>query len=150
MTERPAPDDSLPDRLFWSRHANPWSVRTLVLAYPTLVLAIYRRDRRLLAGTLAFVVANPLVFRPPESDDAWATRVVLGERTWVERGLRPSVDLLFVACSAPVYVLTLRAAVRRRPVRTAIGTVLSIVLMLVFFERMTRLYDRTKGAGTMA
>lgn len=75
---------------------------------------------------------------------------MLGERTWVERGLRPSVGLLFVACSAPVYVLTLRAAVRRRPVRTAIGTVLSIVLMLVFFERMTRLYDRTRGAGTVA
>ena len=131
----------LADRLFWSRHANPASVWSLVLAYPTLVLAIYRRDRPLLAGTLLFVLANPLLFSPPDDDDAWATRVVLGERVWLEEGVWPSRDLVFVALAAPVYLFTLRSAVGRRPTRTAVGTLLSIAVMLAFFERMARRYE---------
>lgn len=138
-------DRTLTDRFFWSRHANPRSVWSLVVAYPTLVLAIYRRDRPLLVGTLLFVAANPLLFSPPEDDDAWATRVVLGERVWLEEGVVGSRDLLFVAFAAPVYLLTLRSAVGRRPVRTAVGTVVSMVLMLLFFDRMARRYEARAG-----
>ncbi|MFC4436531.1 MULTISPECIES: DUF6653 family protein [Natrialbaceae] len=132
---------SLSERYFWSRHANPGSVWTFVLAYPTLVLAIYRRDRRLLLGTLGFVAVNPLLFAPPADDEAWATRVVLGERAWLEQGSFFSANALFVAASAPVYLYTLRAAVQRRPLGTAGGTVLSLLLMLLFFRRMARLYE---------
>jgi hypothetical protein len=141
MGARLVPRDRLVDRLFWSRHANPWSVWTLVVAYPTLVLALYRRNRPLLAGTLVFVVVNPLVFAPPETDDAWATRVVLGERVWLERKSLFSADALFATASAPVYLFTLRAAVERRPIRTAVGTVASMALMLLFFDRMARRYE---------
>ena len=48
-------------------------------AYPALILGIYWRHRPLLAGTLLFVAINQLVFEPPDNDEAWATRVVLGE-----------------------------------------------------------------------
>lgn len=133
------------DRLFWSRHANPRSVWSLVLAYPVLVLSIYRRDRPLLAGTLLFAAANPLLFSPPEDDRAWATRVVLGEREWMDEGLWLSWDLLFVLLAAPVHLFTLGSAVRRRPIRTAVGTVVSLVLMLVFFDRMARRYETSAG-----
>lgn len=142
MTVSNGPADT-PGRQFWSRHANPWSVWTLVIAYPVLILAIYRRDRLLVAGTLAFVVANPFVFSPPLDDAAWATRVVLGERVWLERGLVRSWETLVAAVCAPVYLYTIRAAVERRPVRTTIGTTMSLVLILVFFRRMARLYEET-------
>jgi hypothetical protein len=130
-------------RFLWGRHANPRSVWSLFLVFPLLVLGVYRRDRPLLAGTLLFVLVHPLAVSEPDDDDAWATRVVRGERAWLDRGLFASTaDLLFVVLCAPVILFTLRSAVRREPVRTAVGTPLSMVLMLVFFGRMARLYDR--------
>lgn len=149
MTAR-TPGDGLGDGSLWSRHANPWSVWTLVVAYPTLILAIYRRDGPLLAGVLLFVAANPLLASPPETDDAWATRVVLGERVWLERGLLSSPETLFTALCAPVPLYTIRAAVERRPVRTAVGTVASLVLFLVFFRRMVTLYEAESRSETVA
>ncbi|MFC4548915.1 MULTISPECIES: DUF6653 family protein [Halorussus] len=133
--------DGLAARYFWSRHADPWSVWAMVVAFPTFVLAIYRRDRRLFAGTLLAVALNPLLASPPDDDDAWATKVVLGERVWLDGGRLLSRETAFVACCAPVYLYTLRAAVERRPVGTACGTVVSMVLMLAFFRRMARLYE---------
>ena len=68
--------------------------------------------------------------------------VVLGERVWLERGVLSSpADALFVLLVAPTHLFTLRSAVERRPVRTAAGTVLSLVSMLLFFGRMARLYE---------
>lgn len=131
----------LSDRLFWSGHANPWSVRTFVVAYPMLVLAIYRRQRPLLVVTLIFVVLNPILAPPPADDRAWATRVVLGERVWLEEGIFPSWDLLFALLAAPVYLFTLASAAKRRPIRTVLGTTASMVVMLLFFDRMVRKYD---------
>ena len=126
----------------WSRHANAGSVWAMVAAFPTLVVAIYRRDRPLLVGTLLAVALNPVLFSPPEDDDAWATRVVLGERVWLEREPLASPETAFVAASAPVYLFTLRAAAKRRPVRTVVGTVASMTLMLLFFRRMVRLHEK--------
>ncbi|WP_267641301.1 DUF6653 family protein [Haloarchaeobius amylolyticus] len=151
MTADADPTPRLAERLFWSGHANPWSVWTFVATYPLLVLAIYRRERRLLAAILVFVAVNPVLSPEPDDDSAWATRVVLGERVWLDEGLLSSVaDLLFVACCAPVQLYTLRAAVKRRPVRTAVGTALSLVLMFVFFGRMAQLYeDRAREMTTV-
>ncbi|WP_394349511.1 DUF6653 family protein [Natronococcus pandeyae] len=134
--------DSLVDRFFWSGHANPTSVWTYVVAYPTLILAIYRQNRPLLAGILLFVGINPLVAPPPENDDAWATRVVLGEQVWLEQGILSSKETLFTAVCAPIYLYTIRAAIERDPVRTVVGTVVSMVLMFLFFSRMVSLYEK--------
>ncbi|WP_137289980.1 DUF6653 family protein [Natronorubrum halophilum] len=141
MISQPDPEAGLANRLFWSRHANPGSVWTFVGAYLLLVASIYRRSRPLLVGTLLFVAVNPLLFSPPKTDDAWATRVVLGERVWLERGLVSSSHTRFTLACAPVYLFTLRSAANRRPLRTGVGTVASLALMLLFFDRMARLYE---------
>jgi hypothetical protein len=134
--------------VFWEPHSSPRSVWPLVAAYPVLILAIYRRSGVLLVGTLLSVAANLLLVSPPETDDAWATRVVLGERVWIERGLASSPrDLGLTAIGAVVNLYTLRAAVRRQAVRTGLGTAASVALMFLFFGRMTRLYDEDASAG---
>ena len=130
------------NEVFWEPHSSPRSVWPLVTAYPVLILAVYRRSRLLLVGTLLSVAANLLVVSPPETDDAWATRVVLGERVWLERGLASSPrELGLTAVGAVVNLYTLRAAVRRRPVRTGLGVVASMALTFLFFDRMVRLYE---------
>jgi hypothetical protein len=118
------------------------SVWTYVIVYPALILAIYRRNRPLLAGILLFVGINPLVASPPGNDDAWATRVVLGEQVWLEQGILSSKETLFTAACAPIYLYTIRAAIKRDPVRTIVGTVVSMVLMFLFFSRMVSLYEK--------
>ena len=139
---------SLVEDRFWRPHASPWSVRAFVTAYPVLVLALYRRDRRLFAGTLLAAVTSLLVVSPPEDDDAWATRVVLGERVWLERGLGSSPrDLGLMALGAVAHLHTVRAALSRHPIRTAVGTVVSMALMALFFDRMVRLYEEHADAG---
>ncbi|WP_440765419.1 DUF6653 family protein [Natronorubrum sp. DTA7] len=135
--------DSITNRLFWSGHANPGSVWTFVGAYLLLVLSLYRRNRPLLIGTLLFVAVNPLAFPSPETDDAWATRVVLGEQVWIERGLRPSSHRRFTLVCVPVFLFTLRSAAKRHPLRTGLGAIASVVVMLLFFDRMARLYETT-------
>ncbi|WP_306061703.1 DUF6653 family protein [Natronococcus wangiae] len=141
MFTRAGAGDRLVDRYFWSGHANPWSVWAFVAAYLTLVLAIYRRNRTLLTEVLPLVAINPLVAPEPADDSAWATRVVFGERIWLEQGTLRSTNTLFTAASAPVFLFMLKSAVERRSLRTGVGTVASIVLMLAFFRRMARLYE---------
>jgi hypothetical protein len=135
----------LAERYFWSRHANPASVSTMVAAFPMLVLAIYRRNRPLLVGTLLAVALNPLLLSPPDDDGAWATRVVLGERVGLERKSPLWAETAFVLACSPVYLFTLRAAANRRPIRTVAGTTASMVLMLLFFRRMVRLYEEASN-----
>lgn len=111
------------------------------VVYLGLLLAIYRRDRPLLVGTVLTVGVHPFLFPPPADDDAWETRVVRGERAWLADGLTSSpADLCLLLVGAPVNVFTLRAAVRRQPGRLAVGAALSLLLTFGFFVRMERLY----------
>lgn len=134
--------DTFVETVFWKPHASPQSVWGLIATYPLLILAVYRRSGPLLATILCSVVLNLQVASPPADDSAWATRVVLGEQVWLERGLasqRSALGITSIGAVAQLY--TLRAAVNRRPVRTVAGTVASIALMFVFFDQMVRLYD---------
>jgi hypothetical protein len=117
------------------------TVRVYPAAYVALVLALYRRDRRLLVAVLVLVAAGPLLTSRPTDDTAWGTRVVLGERVLLARGGRSPLDLLLAACFAPVPFLTARAALRGRRVRTALLTGWMLLGMLLFFGRMARVYD---------
>jgi hypothetical protein len=151
MAHRVVRADGFTKRYFWSRHANPRSVWTLIAAYPALILGIYWRHRPLLAGTLLFVAINPLVFEPPDNDEAWATRVVLGEQVWFDRGLLSSPkDVVFVAFAAPIYPYTLRVALERRPIETVLSTAVSVLSMFVFFDRMARLYGSRPNGTPLA
>ena len=130
---------------FWKRHESPSSVWWFVLMYPVFVLTIYRRSRPL-GGCLCLSLAlNLFVVSPPETEDAWATQVVRGERVWLEQGILSSTDsLLLTTLGGVVHLYTFRAALHRRPVRTAVGTVVSLILMLLFFDRMAGLYEKTR------
>jgi len=121
-SEHDAPADTdFVNRLFWRPHASPWSVWTLVLLYPLVVLAVYRRSHRLLAGACLSVLVNLGMVSPPD-DEAWATRVVRGERVWLEQGLHTSPrDLGVLGVGAAVQVFTFRSVVARRPVRRLSG-----------------------------
>lgn len=142
-------DRDLVTTAFWEPHASPRSVWPLVAAYPLLLFAVYRRDPRLLGGTLLGVVANLLLVSPPETDEAWATRVVLGERVWLDRGLdSESGTLGLLAVGGAVHLATMRAALRQDRLRTLVGGVASMLLMLVLFDRMVRLYERAESQRT--
>ena len=75
----------------WMRHANKWSVWTRFSVVSLIALAIWSRDwigvwcLILLAASIAWMFANPLLFSPPASTRNWASRAVLGERIWVDR-----------------------------------------------------------------
>jgi hypothetical protein len=142
----PAVPDSV--AAVWNRHANPWRVRLLVAAYPVLVAGLYRRNWRLLAATLAGLALSLRVVDPPATDAAWATRVVRGEAVWLREGLtsRPGT-LALTAVGGLVHLATVRAAVRRDPGRTALGTVASLLAMGLFFDRMVRIADGDADAA---
>jgi hypothetical protein len=128
-------------RAFWQRHANPWSGWTRVLAYPLLMLGVYRRDGRLLAGTTLFVLLNPVLFPAVDSDEAWMSRVVLGERLWLSEGRKTSLVNLLNVANVPVSLYAVYAAYRRRPVRTALATAGSMLLKFLFVNEMVKFYD---------
>lgn len=137
----------LVDEVFWAPHANPRSVWGFVATYPIFIVALYRRSVPLFAATLLSIVANLVGVSPPETDDAWATRVVLGEQVWLERGMFSEKGTFGItAIGAIVNLYTLRAAVNQNLGRTAAGTVASMVFMFLFFDRMVTLYD-TYGSG---
>ncbi|NHN60297.1 MULTISPECIES: DUF6653 family protein [Halorussus] len=131
---------------FWDRHENPASGWTRVPTGPLLVYALYARNWKLLAATVAFVVVNPVLFPEPdpESDEGWMTRGVRGERLWVEGADAGRANLLNVV-NAPVFLYALYSAVRRKPGRTAVFTALTMSLKLAFVNEMARLYDRETG-----
>jgi hypothetical protein len=148
----PVRSGEVPDAVagVWNRHANPWSVRLFVAAYPVLVAGLYRRNWRLLVATLTALALSFRVVEPPATDDAWATRVVRGEAVWLREGLtsRP-VTLALTVAGGLVQLATIRAAVRREPRRTALGAVTSLLAMGLFFDRMTRIADGDTDADAV-
>jgi hypothetical protein len=130
---------------FWRRHSNPKSGWSRTLTLPVLLYAIYRRDGRLFGAVVAFAVFNPVLFSPPETDDAWMTRVVLAERWWTaetNRGLfdasYPNVLNLFTSLATGYALL---AAWRRRPVEAALAGAASMGLKFWYVGALVRRYD---------
>jgi hypothetical protein len=148
----PAPPDrrdrrALRDRLeavFWERHANPWSAGTRFLTMPALLYAVYARDRRLLAATLAFTLVNPVLFPRPAGTDSWLSRVVLAEREWLAEGNGttgldyPNVLNLL---NAPATLVALWAAWRQRPVLTLLSGLAAMGLKLWWVDAIVRRTD---------
>jgi hypothetical protein len=143
----PTPRDRL-RRLFWERHANPWSAGTRFLTMPALAYAIYARDRRLLAATLCFAAVNPLLFPPPARTDSWLSRIVLAEREWLGDG-RGTVGLdypnVLNLLNVPATLGALWAAWRRRPVATVVACAAAMGLKLWWVAAIAR---RTRAGRT--
>jgi len=126
---------------FWERHASPWSAGTRILASPVLVYALYRRNRRLLAATLAFLAVNPVLFPRPDRTDNWLSRGVLAEREWIGAGYRtvgPAYPDVLNLLSAPAWLLAFYAAIRRRPVATTLFTATAMALKLYWIDVIVR------------
>ncbi|KAB1194465.1 hypothetical protein GJR96_13845 [Haloferax sp. MBLA0076] len=120
--------DSVRERLeatFWERHANPWSAGTRILVYPVFMYAIYRRDAKLFAATLAFITVNPVLFPRPKRTDNYLSRIVLAEREWLDEG-KGTMGLdypnVLNVLNIPVTFYAFAAAIRRKPVGTLLGT----------------------------
>ena len=130
---------------FWKRHENPKSGWSRVATTPVILYAIYHRRWRLLLAALVFTAVNPVLFSPPETDEAWMTRVVRAERWWTEtsgEGLfalsYPNV-LNLVNLLASLYALW--AAAKRHPRRTAVAGVAMMGLKLWYVAELVRQYD---------
>jgi hypothetical protein len=131
-------------QVFWQRHANPWSGWTRVLSYPLTILAIYRRDRRLLAGMALFSLLSPIVLPPPDGEDAWQTEAILGERLWFAQGEKVSLVNLLNVANVPVSAYAVYSAYRHRPVRTALATIGSMALKFLFVNELAKYYERER------
>ncbi|ELZ91258.1 hypothetical protein C440_13129 [Haloferax mucosum ATCC BAA-1512] len=134
----------LRDRLeatFWERHANPWSAGTRILVYPVLMYAIYTRNRRLIAATVAFMAVNPVLFPRPERTDNYLSRIVLAEREWLDDGnetMGLDYPNVLNTLNVPVTVYAFAAAIRRKPVGTVLGTLGVMVLKLWWTDAIVK------------
>jgi hypothetical protein len=140
----PTRRDRLQD-VFWERHSNPKSGWSRTLVGPLLVLALYRRDWRLLGVALLAAVVTPIVFAAPEADtDSWMTRGVRAERWWLDEG-RGTFGLgwpnVLNALNLPAFAYTLYAAYRRYPRRAVVALALSMALKFGWIEVIARRYD---------
>jgi hypothetical protein len=130
---------------FWARHSNPKSGWSRIPAGPILALALYRRDWGLLLATLVWAALNPVLFSPPENEEAWMTRAVLAERWWIREEGNGTIGATYPnvlnAGSALAAVGTLYAAWRRRPVGTGVFVVLTVGLKSWWLVELVRHYD---------
>lgn len=131
---------------FWVRHSNPKSVWTRIPIAPASAYAIYRRKWRLLVLALLWGVVNPIFFSPPEDDEAWMTRAVLAQQWWVrEEGngvLGVSKPNILSTAGVLTGIYTLYAAWHQRPLKTALGTLLTVVLNFWWLRHLVDRYDR--------
>jgi hypothetical protein len=134
---------------FWVRHSNPRSGWTRVPTGAIIVYAIYHRKWRLLGGALIWTAINPFLFSPPETDEAWMTRVVLAERWWVREQTNRTVGLGYPnicnTIAALGFVYALYAAWRQSPTGATLGVVTSLALKLWWARVLVKHYDQRTG-----
>jgi hypothetical protein len=139
--------DPMPDRA-WSRHTNPYSGATRMLAGAALLWALYRHAWKALAAVIAFLLLNPVLFPEPERTDNWLSEGVLGERAWIEDGnpmFGTGYPEVLNALNVPLYCYTLYAAYRQYPLRSLVGFVVTFALKILFVDEMGRYYrDRRR------
>lgn len=133
------------ERTFWKRHANPKSGWSRVLVIPMLLYAVYHRNWRLVATAIVFTVVNPLLFSPPEDEQAWMTRVVLAEQWWTdEQGesvLGLSYPNILNLINVPATGYAFVSAYRRNPIQAVLGGLVSISLKFWYVGVLVRRYD---------
>lgn len=130
---------------FWDRHSNPKSGWSRAGLTPVLLYAVYRRNWKLLVAAVAFTFLNPILFSPPEDEDAWMTRVVLAEEWWTEEQNEQLFGLSYPnvlnLLNVPVSLYAFVTAYRKQPVRAAICGVASMALKFWYVGELVRRYD---------
>lgn len=140
------------DDTTWLRHANPWSVWTRASVLPLVILAVWSRHWLGawswvgIVASLAWMWANPRVFRRPKTLDNWASRGVLGERVWLNRDVVPIpqhhrvVPHVLNGVTAVGAAFVVWGLVRLAVWPTLLGSVLIYCGKLWFLDRMVWLY----------
>ncbi|MEF8842722.1 MAG: DUF6653 family protein [Haloarculaceae archaeon] len=135
---------------FWKRHSNPKSGWTRVPSGAVIIYAVYRRNWRLLGAALVWTAINPLLFSPPETEDAWMTRAVLAERWWVREESNRTVGLTYPNVCNTVgalgFVYALYAAWRESPTGATLGILASVGLKLWWLRVLVNHYDQQSDA----
>jgi hypothetical protein len=72
-------------RKVFRHHSNPWSAWTRLLSVPLVFVPIWNRSWREGAIVVVWLIVNPIMFRKPRNDNAWATRAMLGEEMWITK-----------------------------------------------------------------
>ena len=146
-----ASDVSDVEEWFWKRHSNPKSVWTRIPIAPVIAYAIYRRSWRLLTLAVLWAIVNPIFFSPPEDEDPWMTRGVLAQQWWIRKEghgfLGASGPNIFSTAGVLSAIYTLYAAWQQRPLKTALGTMLTIVLNFWWLRQLVVRYDRQEQSG---
>ncbi|AJF24708.1 DUF6653 family protein [Haloarcula sp. KBTZ06] len=131
---------------FWSRHSNPKSGWSRVPTGAVIVYAVYQRRWRLLTAALLWTAINPILFAPPDTEDAWMTRAVLAERWWLREQDNGTMGLDYPnVCNtggALASTIALYAAWRRRPVSAAAATLAMSGLKLWWLREIVQQYDK--------
>ena len=141
----------------WVRHANPVSVWTRFAILPVLALSIWSRDwigwwcLVPIVLSLVFMVVNPLLFPKPRSTRNWASKAVLGERTWSERRAVPVPPQFSSAPLTVTYVIQAVGAVvlgyglvRLDLVATVAGLVVLQTAKAWYLDRQVLLFEEMK------
>ncbi len=137
----------------WERHANPLSVWSRFPCLPLLALAIWSRVWIGWMSVLPVVLIgvwiwlNPRVFGKPATTRHWASKAVLGERAFLDRGrteipahhqsaIRWINGITFAGFALAVYgLIWLNLAA------TVFGTCITIIGKMWFLDRMVWLYQ---------
>ncbi|MFD2795148.1 DUF6653 family protein [Promicromonospora vindobonensis] len=133
-------------RVVFARHSNPWSMWTRWASTPLMLVPVWRRSRRDAALVGLWMAVNPVVFREPAHDRAWATRAALGEEQWIAERPMDAALAVNVAATAALLVAMV-AAHQRRAVPAAAATALEMGLLMAYWELMSRYYDRNGGVS---
>jgi hypothetical protein len=135
------------EETFWKRHSNPKSGWSRTALLPAILYAIYHRNWKVAIAAAIFTVVNPLLFAPPEDDDAWMTRVVLAEQWWKKenRGFMGlSYPNVLNVVNVPTTIYAIVAAYRRQPVQSAIAGIGSMLLKFLYVTELVREYETAK------
>jgi Family of unknown function (DUF6653) len=125
----------------WKRHSNPLSVWTRILSYPLVYVPFWDRSWKQGAAVAAWFAVNPMLFPEPESDESWATRVVLGEELWMAKRLR-DLSTALTGASAAFFAGGLWSSYKRRFWPTMFFGGTAFLLKLWYIDRMTFYYER--------
>ncbi|MDZ5810798.1 DUF6653 family protein [Halorubrum sp. AD140] len=93
---------------------------------------------------MIFTVVNPVLFDPPENNDAWMTRVVLAEQWWKNEDRRfigLSYPNVLTVVNIPTTIYAIIAAYRKQPVRSALAGAVSMLLKFWYVAELVREYE---------
>ena len=124
-----ATEDGLYDRMF-QRHAHPFSAWSRLLSTPLLLVPLWTRRWWLYAPIGAWLGVNPVITPPAHDPSSFATRAMLGEKSWSRDPTSEPTVLVLTGLASASLVWALVAAYQHRKTAAVVGTGLFMALTL--------------------